>query len=1055
MNSKVRLIVLLVVFAGLGVVAAVKFLGQSETVDPEDAPLPPPTAGLDAETLKKLEERRKAADARRAEEARKQQAAIEAIPYEKTYVVLRRARETDGSYVRGEGDPLLRELVRQQILLVVREDMGHYTRDEYLCDPIGVPSGAERVDFEATVTTTSARKALASTMSRVKDGSAHQVLEYDLPMPGTVTQDYKLVMDTVVDELVEPVAAVMREQGLGQRARKWDGNTPLPADIEEMLNQPTVTAQFHAVRRIHAMVDGGGGSPQLLGGLVRGYGNLSLLTERTWSTQWAVFGARSILYAQRLRKMQSTRWAEAHHGYALATTGFHGSAAGRFVTADRAAATGPSLPPVFEQARHMLKFDYDALLSAADDRRNPAHMMAALFAAVAADQDDFAPKLTIGLAAMNAVPQCQRVYEVMNYHNPIGLLHRSTVEGMTAIETDFVAGRYRPNDLPRSAAQVLDAAARGGDVLHAPVLCDRLIADGRATSGELPLSVLGLLGREMLFSQSNARLRFVRFGWAVDASGPAAELMKVNRNHPYAPLLRAYGAPWNEAVNIFASQQLRDRSLMLVFLDDLAAKLGSDSLRIDGDTWATVRHNAWEHRTCNGRWTFFSFNHVGINDAVVAFALEEAPNAPITIAGLLRYTPPLDEESMQLVIDKHGHHYAVQRDLGNHFAMLGEYDRAIEWFRKADGRYIDPSPIRQIARLHALKGDMEGFYRELSRVLEVQDLGLWHEPILGILGAAQVLRGNPAQAEVLFAQAAGSWSYDTINAYAVHLDRTGQWDKANAMFQRLAERYPDPGALAWYVWCVSRDTGDIDAARRLLERTGVVRPELAFEMYPIVVGDTTFTNRTASDGLKRVALEGAGLGDAINVALLHIADAPTDGREKAFKSLDDLVATGPPPAGADWRTHAGFQLAQMIQRAAQARRDGKPVTRELLAEGEADRISPESLNLHMAVIFEALGRPDDAVPCYRRAVGSVSMLPSRNAFAVMRLRELEPNVSLKSTLATSYKPLAQRMVDTFVREGTEKWDKRRRRYDAYKARMDQKRAAQAEAAAAREQNAAP
>ena len=63
----------------------------------------------------------------------------------------------------------------------------------------------------------------------------------------------------------------------------------------------TLASQFGAARQIHAAMEADGESPERLGGLVRAYAHLALLTEHLWSTDSKVFKARALLYAERLR----------------------------------------------------------------------------------------------------------------------------------------------------------------------------------------------------------------------------------------------------------------------------------------------------------------------------------------------------------------------------------------------------------------------------------------------------------------------------------------------------------------------------------------------------------------------------------------------------------------------------------------------------------------------------------------------------------------------------------------------------------------------------------
>jgi hypothetical protein len=86
-------------------------------------------------------------------------------------------------------------------------------------------------------------------------------------------------------------------------------------------------SQFGAVLLAHQAIAEKGPSLALLGALVRGYANLTLLTEHYMSSQQEAFAARSLLYAERMLQLSDNstlaRW---HRAYALSVIGIQGVA---------------------------------------------------------------------------------------------------------------------------------------------------------------------------------------------------------------------------------------------------------------------------------------------------------------------------------------------------------------------------------------------------------------------------------------------------------------------------------------------------------------------------------------------------------------------------------------------------------------------------------------------------------------------------------------------------------------------------------------------------------
>src|SRR5205823_4173598 len=106
-------------------------------------------------------------------------------------------------------------------------------------------------------------------------------------------------------ELVERLSrkefvAALRRAGFGGKPRPADRSVPVPPATEKLLGEMTFTSQYAALRDLHGAARARGESPWLVGGLVRAYANLGMLTECHWSSAPKVFQARALLYAQRL-----------------------------------------------------------------------------------------------------------------------------------------------------------------------------------------------------------------------------------------------------------------------------------------------------------------------------------------------------------------------------------------------------------------------------------------------------------------------------------------------------------------------------------------------------------------------------------------------------------------------------------------------------------------------------------------------------------------------------------------------------------------------------------
>ena len=97
----------------------------------------------------------------------------------------------------------------------------------------------------------------------------------------------------------------------------------LPEEVEALLGRINTISQYAAVRRLHQLLEEHGESPAILGGLVRGYAHLSQMTLQLLDLRHRAFGARSLLYANRLvRLTPDSAVGEWHRAYAFTFMGY-------------------------------------------------------------------------------------------------------------------------------------------------------------------------------------------------------------------------------------------------------------------------------------------------------------------------------------------------------------------------------------------------------------------------------------------------------------------------------------------------------------------------------------------------------------------------------------------------------------------------------------------------------------------------------------------------------------------------------------------------------------
>ena len=204
---------------------------------------------------------------------------------------------------------LLRELIRQGVLMVAREEFGLTTRDETLGE-----SFAELNNVDSKVENPPKYDPLSIQLDVNRSGT----WEATLYGAGTVEDnpvwnhqgEFKFEKRTLythfataITQLNTAIAEKMRAAGAtGKAVAANEDNIP-GEDIEKLLKEMNFVSQYAAVRAAHQSMIEKGASFQWLGILVRGYAHLSVLTEHTWSSHSEVFAARSLLYAERMLQL--------------------------------------------------------------------------------------------------------------------------------------------------------------------------------------------------------------------------------------------------------------------------------------------------------------------------------------------------------------------------------------------------------------------------------------------------------------------------------------------------------------------------------------------------------------------------------------------------------------------------------------------------------------------------------------------------------------------------------------------------------------------------------
>ena len=458
--------------------------------------------------------------------------------------------------------PLVRELGRQAVLIAAREGLGLSTRDETLGESFPVDADHRLGPFALEVRAYNAGNGNLSLLSalNVDDSSqaSAELCNYQFNFQNDTYNMYTALASKLAAVSRAELVDALRSAGCAGQAVKDDPQGPLPDGVEPLLAEMNFVAQYAAVRQIHETIARQGESPTRIGGLVRGYANLAMLTRHHWTSSNVAFAARALLYAERMIALGgNARLAYQHRAYARALIGLHGIALQDLARLPTADADADSVPAWTKITEPFCRFDHEELMKLVgeDGLRQLVHQLAFEMKACYFNERW---NVTAGMAAIKECPESYGIYSEMAYVTPM-LGQRQAVQ--QAAET---SGRRLPESvarikgLPDPVVELvheqlrpsnnwLSQAPDGGGVSQAwsPLPMQvaramRTIEEQHSSMSEPSWSVLaGLIAEEQFIEVCNYLMVSMN---AVEFSRKelVEKLMPLVEEHRYAPYVRSF-----------------------------------------------------------------------------------------------------------------------------------------------------------------------------------------------------------------------------------------------------------------------------------------------------------------------------------------------------------------------------------------------------------------------------------------------------------------------------------------------------------------------------------
>ncbi len=743
---------------------------------------------------------------------------------------------------RGIPYRLGRELVRQAVLIAARDEMGLVTCDESLRET--APLDAEVI------------RVLLNERADLNEHWNLKLIPYDIEQ-SMWEKTYKYFADgngmyaDIVPKLEADTHGLFLEalRGFGLKGQKPALRAPqLPGkEIDNLLMKVDFVAQYGAVRAAHHAIAAHGETPEWLGVLVRGYGNLAMLTAHHWNSSTEVFTARSWLYAQRLmvscKESDLALW---HHAYAAAMGGKID-----YATVDleklekrqqaneqttKAEKVDVALPAWTKLIRPYCMCDREAIAEVG--RQNVAlRPWATRIRFLLSDYCWLARWMyEDAYLVRRACPTAYGVYNHLAEYGKFPYIKRigrewAPIEFAKHIPTSL--GKL--SDLPESVRQEVDSLTPKQSVFG------QLFGGGGDESvkafSKLPMALAGEL-RDASEKVEHADLswsalaylieeeQFVEVAQGLLGSGVYVDreqvdaVMPLIKDHRYAPVIdalhydrRAESKEWKNTLELIKYEDPRRNMtpmfrLMWGHQDKSGRPIGYDGFKRGSRNFTLPGMVENTRQAVRGR-TIPSEHYTKMLAAELAAVAPHFDNG--TLLSIKWTKNPTPEQLKQWESKLSSSPYAF-RCLGDSYRKAGDSEAAMRCYAKSLAWISTAEATHPMSELLFAKGDYDTWEKTLLTFLktdpQTQQLG----PIRKKLIIGFAARGMWAEARPHAITYGETGKYDGILAASFVTEGLGEWEESEKWIRQLSEQFNYAYGFSWYFWCRRTGRGDLAAA---------------------------------------------------------------------------------------------------------------------------------------------------------------------------------------------------------------------------------------------------
>lgn len=720
----------------------------------------------------------------------------------------------------GEGSQLLREMLRQAVLVTAREEFSLQTRDAVLDEP-----KPEDADAGVVLRVTYSREANDVFLMYVfKEGRRQPLAELRTALsdiPGGDTYDLKDLLETVERWTRQELVDVFKDMGIEHRPRDRHETAPLPDAVREKLGSLNLFEQYVNLRRIHREIEADGESPERLAALSRGYGDLGQLVQFHFNASEFVFYARSLLYAQRLavgwEPTAERRWARAH-AFAMAGLDFAAEADLKAAPLDQADDV-PVWVRLVEDLVHHRNMALEQRGEGRDDGARLARYYRFLLEERRGLSHNLATIVRQGERALELAPHALRIIAGITAQGGVSNLHRHGRRGPEALAVRLPRVLAEIDDLPDDLRQLGRQISR--EDWPSPAMSPlnrRLLSlgDPERDAGEPSLAVLGRLVGESHYYHVFTYGEFVKFRLSAEAASFVDAAMPSIEDHRYAPL--------------FASMSLDLRRQQ----DQLNELVGPIEFRdVNLSYWPLLHRDRWSWDGRRELWHRLlkstARNAHDLSRLLVRFQdppenwlrpraqqlRAVSPHSPIAIATYLELDWQGIQDELPELKERLRDNAEFLAQLSRAYTKHGQSEEAKPVLQRLITLSGDRKYYAQLAELYLEEGDEERWKETMDRFLaEGDDAGLSRARAAADVAKHYTDTDRPQQAIPYAEQAASTGSAWGMAALSRGYEAAGSYRQSGVWRRRLATRYRG-NRIEWYLWCQRTGRGDLQAAAEL------------------------------------------------------------------------------------------------------------------------------------------------------------------------------------------------------------------------------------------------